>query len=248
MERLDVYRRDVRITLSDEQWARLRRIWSTDRCPRRVYHRIMGHDELPIHFMSFRGSVGHKLIEKTINGEPFDEEYETRRFPEARDAVLRHYEPITDNLRMWIETTKFDLSEAESEIKYEKELELDYVLVRKLDMNLPEHIVDFKFGKKRNTMDARIDLAHSRELRGESGDGWVDPANLLLVFLGGDEPDELYPFQNKRTPYEPALEAAQEMVRKQVFHRERIKAGEVPPCETSFFCGMCPYRHVCRGF
>ena len=249
---LDVYRRKTKIMLTDEQWEMHRRIWSTDRCPRKQEYRILGTPSLKQHFVSFRGTVGHSIIEAELKGEEPDYYRMFEDYPEARIEVLQHYDPITTNLRKWRETTTIDLSEAEAEVKYERDLELGYVLVRKIDIMTPTHILDTKFGKKMNRMDYRIDLANSWEMVKDAGDGVYDPDNVGLIFLGGPEPEELFPFQKrgrgKETPIEEALEAAHRNIRECIFYRERIRAGEVTPCAFGIWCGTCPWRHVCNGY
>ena len=67
---LESYRRPLLIDLSPEQLEKLKRIWTTDSCPRRQYHRIMEDvPRLPPHYMSWKGSAVHRIIEKSLIGE-----------------------------------------------------------------------------------------------------------------------------------------------------------------------------------
>lgn len=240
------------MALTDEQLDKLKRIWATDRCPKRQEFRILGTERMKQHFISFRGSVGHRMIEAELADEELDLDRLFEPYPEARDYVLDYYSPITENLRVWIETTDIDLSEAEPEVKFEKNLRLGYVLVRKIDILTPTHILDLKFGKRRNDKDSRMDLAISWDVVRMSGEGERDPDNLGLIFLGGDEPVELFPFQHrsrgKQTPIGEAVEAAEKQIDETIFFREMIRGGEAVPCRFGIWCGTCYYRGVCDGY
>lgn len=246
MEDLSAYRRELAIELDEGQLARLNRIWSTDTCPRRQYHRIMREiEELPVHFSSWKGGAVHRLIEYELAGEEpyihWDE------FPDQREKVEAEADDHISKFRRWMEESELDFSEAILEAKYEIELPLGYTKVRKIDVVGDGFQIDWKTGKKRNTKDARIGLAAGWDATKAAGEGECDPENLLLVFTGGEVAEELYPFRNKKTPFGTALEDMREQDRMNIFYREQIKAGEVPPCKVSYFCGSCRYRHVCRG-
>lgn len=240
------FRRELAIELSEPQLAKLKRIWATDKCPRRQYHRVIGDvDPLPVHFTSWKGSSVHRIIEKSLVGEEADINWE--EFPDHVELIKSEAETHLSKFRKWMRETDVDMSEAEMEVKYEVEMPLGYVKVRKVDVVTPTHQIDWKTGKKRNTIDARIDLASGWDAAQKAGEGTYDTENLLLVFTGDPEPQELYPFRNKKTPFEQALEGMKKRDDENIFYREQIKAGEKPPCKVQFLCVFCPYRHVCRG-
>ena len=247
---IETFRREQVIELNVDQLARLRRIWTSDSCPRRQYHRIIGEiPELPAHYLSFKGSAVHRIIETQLSGE--DAHIDWDEFPDHEKDIRAEAESHMTKFNRWMESTDIDLSEAEMEVKYEIDLPLGYVKVRKIDVITPTHQIDWKTGIKRNTMDYRKDLAAGHEAVKQSGEGSYPHENLILVFTSGPEAEELAPFapdkKGKATPFEEAWDEMKREEEANIFHREQIKAGEVPPCKVEFTCVFCGHRHICRG-
>jgi len=228
----------------DDVWRRARRIWVTEleSCPRQRQYRLQGEESLGSHFVQVRGSVSHQIIEQIIKGETIDPDFS--QMPEAKLQILEEVDVPIKNLREWLETTDIDLSEAESEVSLETPLRDGYVLVGKIDLLTPEYIIDFKSGSKRNTKEYRTQLVAYNEMM-KKYDG-VE-RELRDVFLGGEKAIELNPWERSKSTLNSDTARFERLVDARIKHTEHILKGETVPCELSFTCAFCRYRHICRG-
>lgn len=229
----------------DEVLERARVLWVTElaSCPRRRQYRILGEvEELPDHYLQVLGKSGHSYIQKMLQGE--QPELDFSAFPEAADELRLELEPCLTNFKAWLESTKIDLSDAQCEVLLEMPLEAGYILRGRIDLLTPTHIIDFKFSKKQNKREYRVQLAAYLRLAEAAGLGNRIPIN---VFLGGLKPVEFNPFENPRTSLQSALKLLDDLIYEQMRYTQRILEGGSAPCRIGFECAFCRYRHICRG-
>jgi hypothetical protein len=232
--------------IEPSRWERARRIWVTElnACPRKRQYRL--NEEItphPSHFDSLRGSIAHGVIEQVLKGEEPEPDYS--EMPEAEIELSLEVSHKIDNLHKWLDQTDIDLSEAELEKKLVMPIRDGYLLVGTIDCLTPTHIIDFKTGQKRNTKPYRMQLAAYNKML-----SIIDGAEreMLDVFLGSDEPEELYPFESTRTPYDPAIRDVEKSIDDRINITARILQGYSVPATPGFLCVYCGYiNNPCRG-
>jgi hypothetical protein len=246
MIRAEDLKMDGETVLNEEQLSRCRRIWTTDigRCPRQTEHRILNvTPRLQKHFLSHQGTIIHREIENIVKGTSDPTGLDD--IAEYKPKLLDTLKPIRKNLEYWLETASIDLIGAESEVKFEMPLPLGYTLVRTIDLLTPEYIIDFKSGEKANRKDYRHDLLISTQMVRNAGEG---DRKMMIVFLGGEKPEELELYGKRMRVDRAADEGEVEtLLQKTVAEREMIRTGVRVPCEFGISCAMCEWRHVCNG-
>ena len=236
---------DEPTVLNDDQLSRLRRIWTTEigRCGRNSQHRILNTiPPLQKHFTSVEGSMVHLAIEQSLKG--VDENLPLDDYPQYKPRLMEELPSLMEKARIWKETTKVDLSEAESEVKFEMPIGLGYTLVRSIDILTPEWIIDIKKGKKVQT-ESRYDVLISKKMVESAGEG---PRKMMIVLLGNDTPVEYEMYgKGKRTSEEVDMNFIELGIQNVLLEREMIRTGKQVPCKIDFLCGFCEYRHLCNG-
>jgi len=224
---------------------RAKTIWVTELngCPRQRKFRLLNMPELPSHFYQVRGTINHRVAEQILKGEPIKPDFS--EMPEAKSSLELELDEIIPKIRMWQETTEIDLSEAEFSVKMEMSLRDGFKLRGELDLLTPEYIVDFKTGRKRNTLSYRIQLLSYREIVIANGLG---DRKLRNVFLGDDEPVEFSPFQDNPNKIESERVKLEELIEKNIRYTVNILEGKEVPCYVSIGCTWCRFRNLCRGF
>jgi hypothetical protein len=194
--------------------------------------------------MSAKGTVAHIKIENIIN-----KTTEPRPLPdlppEYNAKMEEEVSRVMGNLEKWRQSTKVDLSHAEAEVKYEMPLPLGYVISRGIDLLTPEWIIDFKSGKSKQS-EHRYDVVISKRMVESAGHG---PRKMMIVYLGGDEPEEYEMYsKGKHTTEEEDMGHVEELLQGTIANREMIRTGhDVAATFDGGLCGMCSYRHVCNG-
>jgi len=227
----------------EEKWS-LYRVWVTDlgKCPRRIQLKYQGAEELPPHFYQIKGHLVHEEIERMLKHQKPSE-------LSVEEEICRELEKPLSNFQKWLKTTKYDLSDAKSELKLEMPMPLphpnseEYTLVGKLDLITPNLIIDFKSGRKQNRRENRIQLVAYKILA--EYNNIVKKPKLVNVFLGGREPKEL---EYSESDVQKAESEFYDMITEHVGILEAVKQGMKMPCRVSFKCIYCPYRGVCRGY
>jgi len=177
-----------------------------------------------------------------LKGEDINPDYSD--MPEAEPEIALVVNENIDNLNRWLEKTDIDLSQCEIEKKMVMPIRDDYVLVGTIDCLTPTHIIDFKSGVKKNTKAYRLQLAAYNKMM-SLVDG--NERQMLDVFLGGADPEECFPFESTRTPYDEAARELERLIDQRIEITERIKQGYSVPVQPGFLCVYCDYRHKCRG-
>jgi CRISPR/Cas system-associated exonuclease Cas4 (RecB family) len=229
--------------LTGDQRERLKSIWATDGCPRSQYFRILEYERLPDHYVTWRGSILHQLVERHFCGK----ELNFWAFPEARDKVMNDLTHHMGNFRIWLDETEIDLSEVECEVKYQLDLDEGFYMRRKVDLLTPSVIIDFKSGRYSGKVGKgdRMAMVYSIDAVARAGEGYRD---AVIVYLGGARPYEVWPFKNPKTNIERSRQEAKELVDRNIQVRKMIEAGrEVPVDKYGNFCKFCQYRYACRG-
>lgn len=224
------------------QEFRLTRVWVTDygSCLRKTQYKFQGLEELPKHFLQVSGRIVHEVIEQVLRGEEVEPDFS--EMPEAEAEIRRKMEEPLRNLSRWVEETKLDIGGASQEEKLEMDVGDGYVLVGKPDLLAPSLIVDFKSGERRNTRENRVQLVAYKVL-GEHGGVCREP-KLVNVFLGGEKWVE---YELKPKEVEEASVELMDWLEKRKGVLELIKKNVQVPCEVSFSCLFCGFRHICRG-
>lgn len=230
--------------IPNEVWGKARRIWVTEleSCPRQRQYRLMDVPPLEDHFMQVKGRVAHEITEQILKGEPIDPDFSS--MPEAESEIILEINESIENLREWMETTDIDLDDVMTEVSIETPLRDGYVLVGKIDLLTPSIILDFKSGQRRNTQSNRTQLA-AYQIMMEKYDGKT--RDLRNVFLGGTKPVEIDPFDTSKTGLNSTRNRVEKLIDARIKHTEHILQGYTVPCELSFTCAFCRWRHKCRG-
>lgn len=234
--------------IPDEGIERLHSVWATDfgSCPRQLQYSVHGFESLSPHWFSYRGTLIHQMCEDIINGG--DGTVYPTEFPGMEDWILNEIYPLRENMITWFNTTSIDLSEAQAEVKYNYTFDDGYNITRKIDLLTPTLNIDFKSRSGRSVKTPRKD-----ERQGLAMGWWcaymddgVERCNMV-VYLGGEEPVERDGFGPRATLEKELDSMWGEEYMKLKEQREDIIAGQLMPCYFSAICGMCDYRHICRG-
>jgi hypothetical protein len=224
-----------------------KRIWVTelDGCTRQQEYRITGAPALGPHYTQLRGTLTHRVTESVLQDNPVDlEKLDYSEIPEAKDHLMEELSGFEARIRQWKEKTKIDLSQARYSEKFELPLRDGFVLVGEKDCTTPTHIIDFKSGVKKNTMEYRIQLAAYNEYQ-KIVDG---ERTLTNVFFGDEEAVEFNPFDNPKTPYAETRSVLEGLIDQAVRNRELIMNGFHMPCKMGMLCAFCRSRAICNGY
>lgn len=226
---------------------RAKRIWVTElnSCPRGQEYRIKDAPRLGSHFTQLRGTLTHQIIENALQDIPVDiEKMDYSPIPEAQDTLMEQLSGFEQRIREWKKTTKLDFSKAQFSQKFELSLRDGFTLVGEKDCITPTHIIDFKSGVKKNTIESRIQLAayneHQKTIDGER--------TLTNIFFGDEEAVEFNPFDNPKTPYSEAQSRLEELLDQNIRYREAVLNGFSLPCQIGILCAFCRSRAICNGF
>lgn len=227
--------------LTPDQISRAKRIWATDLdgCPRSQQHRIMGSERAPRHFVSERGTALHMIAENLINKAERAFDLKSLKY---QDEILDSLTDEISSLMKWMKETKIDLSKAEAEVKYEIDLGDGYIIIRKIDILTPTHIIDLKSGRfnGRVSKAVKYEMALSHDAVEKAGEGRRE---CVVVYLGGegDSYKEVSVFSDTNELIDAILQSynkASEVIEL----RKKIMLGATLPCYTSQLCQYCDYR------
>ena len=236
--------------LDEKALTRLHRVWATHigGCPRAQQYWIHDVPMLPSHYISYRGTLVHKIAEQLIHDPDATPHIEPTAFhPTLHDQILYDLQPYIANLRTWLRTTEIDLSEAETEVKYEMDLGDGFTGVRKVDILTPEWNIDLKSGTftGKTQKGDRLALAMGYEMIMYAGEGG---RRNLLVYLGKKGPGEVLPFVGRgRVTLQKTLDTLHAEIDKLKQMRRRIAGGELMMLYTGYLCQFQQCRAVCRG-
>jgi hypothetical protein len=234
--------------LTDEDTLkRAHRIWVTElnSCPRGIEYRIKNAPRAGTHFTQLRGTLSHRMTEAILQDKPVEiEKMDFSEIPEAKTRLVDELTSMEEKIRRWRETTKIDLSEAKFSQKFELPLRDGFILVGEKDCVTPTHIIDFKSGMKKNTIEHRIQLCAYNEHQ-----KMVDKDHTTVnVFFGDEEVVEFNPFDNPKTPYSEAQSKLQELTDQNIRYREAVLNGFSLECQIGILCAFCRSRAICNGF
>ena len=233
-------------------------------CQRKKYHEIIDKGkELPPHFYGVKGTMCHKVLEKSIEQieVPKEDVYIDLEYPalisgrgdrteeisrDVYEACMPEVEKLIETSNEWLETQEYELQTFISEDTMNVETE-ECIIRGTPDLYDNNTLIDFKSGKPMLRSDyIRQAAAYKWMLKKEKD---VDIKECHLIFLGGDKPvDKLIPEDKLSEGYTNF----QNDLRTHLDTIEKVKIVGIEgkhefKCSNDFACVFCKYRHLCSG-
>ena len=232
-------------------------------CKRKKYHEIMDKGKgMPPHFYGVKGTMCHKVIEKSIekikSSEPVEIDItypnlldtskgrNKKVSKEVYQACLPEVESLMTKTDVWLETQEDDLNEFTSEETLEVVLD-ECVIKGTPDLYSNSTLIDFKSGKPVMRKEYIRQAAAYKWMLKRKKD--IDITECHIIFFGGDEPvDKVIP----ALKLEEGLKQFFTDLREHLCTGRLVREGGVKDkyqfkCSNDFMCTMCNFRNICSG-